>query len=158
MHTGNMDTTPLSRLFEAVLLFATFVYTSVLIDAEWRSLFIAVGGSVAGAVMLGYFRRDNRKLEQLFKVIASAIGGLVLGTVLQKYLNIEAEEYRLGLFFVSSMLALVVLRSLLSLTENNVADMLRNIVQRLTGLQTKEEKTRRRVERIEQKINKDDSL
>ena len=47
-----MDTTPLSRFFEATLLFATFLYTSILIDAEWRSLMIAVGGSVAGAAAL----------------------------------------------------------------------------------------------------------
>lgn len=158
MHTGNMDTTPLSRLFEAVLLFATFVYTSVLIDVEWRSLAIAIGGSLAGAVMLGYFRRDARKFEQFFKVFASAIGGLILGTVLQTYFNIQNESYLLGLFSSSSLVSLVVFRSILNMTENNVADMLRNIVQRLTGLQTKEEKTRRRVERIEQKINKDDSL
>ena len=153
-----MDTTPLSRFFEATLLFATFLYTSILIDAEWRSLMIAVGGSVAGAVMLGYFRRDARKFEQFFKVFASAIGGLILGTVLQTYFNIEQESYRLGLFSACSFISLVVLRSLLTMTENNVADALRNIVQRLTGLQTKEERTRRRVEKLENKVDNDDSL
>lgn len=153
-----MDTTPLSRFFEASLLFVTFIYTSVLIDAEWRALAIAVGGSVAGAIMFGYFRRDSQKIEQFFKVVASAIGGLVLGTVLQTYFNIENESYRLGLFFACSLLALVVLRSLLSLTENNVADALKNIFQRVFNLQLKEERTRKRVEKLEEKINNDDSL
>lgn len=145
-----MDTTYLTRLFDAVVLCMTFIYTSMLVDADLDSLMIAVGGSVAGAVMLAYFRRDSTKFEQFFKVIASAIGGLVLGTVLQKYFNIEAREYRLGLFFGSSMLAVVVLGSLLSLTENNVSDMLKGVLQRVFNLQLKEERTRKRVEKLEE--------
>ena len=139
-----MDTTPLSRFFEATLLFVTFVYTSMLLNVDWPSLAIAIGGAFAGAFVLGYFRRDSRKFEQLFKVLASAIGGLVLGTVLQKYLNIESPEYSLGLFFISSMLALAVLRSLLSVTERNAAEVVRNILQRALQLQTKEERPRKR--------------
>lgn len=156
-----MDTTPLSRFFEATLLFATFLYTSILIDAEWRSLMIAVGGSVAGAIMFGYFRRDAAKVEQFFKVFASAIGGLILGTVLQTYFNIEQESYRLGLFSACSFISLVVLRSLLTMTENNVADAIKGILQRVFNLQLKEERTRKRVEKLERKVEEhhpDDSL
>ena len=71
----------------------------------------------------------------------------MLGTVLQEYLQIASHAYRLGLFFVCSMLALVVLRSLLSFSEKNAADMVRDIVQRVLGLQSTDEVKRRRVRR-----------
>lgn len=138
-----------TRIFDAAMLVATFLFNAVVLDADWQQLAVAVGGSLSGSIILAYFRRDHRRGEQFFKVIASAIGGLVLGTVLQKYFTIEAHEYRLGLFFACSMLALVLLRSLLSLTENNVADLLRGVLQRVFNLQLKEEKTRKRVERLE---------
>lgn len=135
-----MDTTPLSSLFEASLLFATLLYTSAIVDADFRSLIIAIGGSLAGAIMLGYFRRDSRKFEQIFKIIASAIGGLVLGTVLQTYFNIENESYRLGLFFGSSLCSLAVLRGVLNATERNATEVFKSLAQRALNLQTKDEK------------------
>jgi hypothetical protein len=48
------------------------------------------------------------------------------------------------------MLSLVELRSLLSLTENNVSDMIRGVLERVFNLQMKEEKTRRRVKKLEE--------
>lgn len=140
------------KIHDAAILTVAFVFNALILDAEWQSLATAVGGSISGAVILAYFRRDSRKVEQLFKVLTSAIGGLVLGTVLQKYLNIESEEYRLGLFFGCSMLALVVLRSLLSLTENNVAELLRGGFQRVFNLRVETEKVKRRVRHNEEKI------
>lgn len=149
-----IDTTPLTKLFDAAVLCIAFAFNALVLDADWQALAIAVGGSFSGSIMLAYFRRDARKGEQFFKVVASAIGGLVLGTVLQKYLHVEASEYRLGLFFVASMLALVVLRSLLSLTENNVSDMLRGILQRVFNLRVETEKVKREVRRNRDQIEK----
>lgn len=140
------------KLHDAAILTIAFVFNAFVLDAEWQSLMVAVGGSISGAVILAYFRRDTRKAEQLFKVLASAIGGLVLGTVLQRYLHIESEEYRLGLFFATSMLSLVVLRSLLSLTENNVAELIRGVLQRVFNLRVETEKVKKRVRHNEAKI------
>lgn len=139
----------LTRIIDAAIMTATLLFNAAVLDADWQSLSVAVGGSISGSIILAYFRRVHQRGEQFFKVIASAIGGLVLGTVLQKYFTIESDEYRLGLFFACSMLALIILRSLLSLTENNVADLIRNLLQRIFNLQLKEEKTRKRVERLE---------
>jgi len=155
----DMDNSLVTKLFEYGILTATFLFNALVLDADVLNLVIAILGSISGAIILAYFRRDARRGEQALKVLCSAIGGFVLGTVLQKYLHIEAPEYKLGLFFTSSMLALIVLRSVLSLTENNVADMLRNVFQRLLGRQLKEERTRRRVEKLEKKLEDvDDSL
>ena len=137
------------KIIDAAILTVAFIFNAFILDAEWQSLAIAIGGSLSGSVILAYFRRDSRKVEQVFKVLCSAIGGLVLGTVLQEYLQIESQGYRLGLFFMASMLALVVLKSLLSLTEKNSGEIVRGILQRVFNLQLKEEKTRRRVEKLE---------
>lgn len=154
MQTQMIDNTPFMKIFDAAILTIAFIWNAFALDAEWQSLAIAVGGSLSGSVILAYFRRDVRKTEQLFKVIASSIGGLVLGTVLQKYLHIEAEEYRLGLFFACSMLALVVLRSLLSLTENNVAELIRGVLQRVFNLRVETEKVKKEVRRNREKIDR----
>ena len=147
------------KVLDAAILTVAFLFNLLAIDPEWQSLAIAVGGSFSGSVVLAYFRRDIQKAEQMFKVIASAIGGLVLGTVLQKYLHIESEEYRLCLFFASGLLSLVVLRALLSLTETNVADLLRSILQRLFNLRVETDAVKRKVarnaEKIEQLENKE---
>lgn len=152
MQNHLIDNTPFMKTLDAAILTIAFIWNAFALDAEWQSLMIAIGGSLSGSVILAYFRRDIRKTEQLFKVIASAIGGLVLGTVLQKYLHIEAEEYRLGLFFACSMLALVVLRSLLSLTENNVAELIRGVLQRVFNLRVETEKVKKEVRRNREKI------
>ena len=148
-----IDETPFMKALDACVLFAAFLFNALFLDAEWYQLAIAVGGSASGAVMLAYFRRDTRKSEQFFKVIASSIGGLVLGSVLQEYLHIELPAYRLGLFFVCSMLSLVVLRSLLNLTENNVSDILRQILQRIFNLRVETKQVKRQVRRNADEIS-----
>lgn len=146
-----MDTTtPLAKLLDAAVLASAFVFNALVLDADWQSIAIAVGGSVSGSVILAYFRRDPRKVEQLFKVVASAIGGLVLGTVSQEYLRIESQAYRLGLFFIDSMLALVVLRALLSVTEQNAVEIIRGSLQKFLNLRKPAErryKYRRRIKK-----------
>jgi len=136
--------TPLKTLFDAAVLAAAFIFNAAVLGVEWESIAIALGGSVSGAVILAYFRPEVHLIERVFKVIASAIGGLVLGTVLQEYLVIQSDSYRLGLFFLCSMLALVVLRSLLNFTERNAVEIIRGSLQRFLNLKTPEERGQRR--------------
>lgn len=152
MQNLTLDSTPMIRIMDAAILTVCFAFNAFMLDADTQSILIAVGGSISGSVILAYFRRDSRILEQFFKVACSSIGGLVLGTVLQEYLHIESSAYRLGLFFTASMLALIVLRSLLSLTENNVAELLRGVLQRFFNLRVESEKTNRRVRANSEKI------
>lgn len=152
MQNAFVDHGNFMKIHDAVILILAFIFNALIIDAAWQDLAIAVGGSVSGSVILAYFRRDNRKFELFLKVMASAIGGLVLGTVLQKYLNIESSEYKLGLFFTTSMLALVILRSLLSLADDNASELLRGLLKRVFNLRVDNEKVKRRVRRNEEKI------
>lgn len=152
-NTFNFDSSPFMKLFDAAILTIAFVFNAVVLDAEWQSLAIAIGGSLSGSVVLAYFRRDSRKMEQFFKVLCSSIGGLVLGTVLLEYFHVENPAYRLGLFFFTSMLALVVLKSLLTMTEQNASDVVRGVLQRVFNLRLEAERTKKRVRRNEKRID-----
>lgn len=140
---------PMIKLLDAAILTLAFVFNAIVLDADVKNILIAVGGSLSGSMILAYFRRDARKAEQFFKITCSAIGGLVLGTVLQEYFALDKQAYKLGLFFITSMLALVIMRSMLNLTERNAGELIKDIFQRIFNLQLKEERTRRRVERLE---------
>ena len=144
MQNEMIDSFSLTRFIDAVILTAAFAFNAAVLDASLQAIVIAVGGSVSGAIILAYLRQDGRWLEQFFKVATSAIAGLVLGTVGIEYFVITAPAFRLGVFFTSSLLSLVVLRSLLTLTENNIADVLKSLVQRIFNLKTPEEKKRRK--------------
>lgn len=143
--TMSISMLPTNRVFDAVILAAMFVFNSWLLHVDWPNVLIVLIGSLSGAVMLAYFRRESRRGETIFKVLASAIGGLVLGTVLQEYFVIGSAAYRLGLFFFCSMLALVILRAVLASTERNAADMVKHALQRALGLHTREEKRTSRI-------------
>lgn len=150
--------TPAMKLFDAISLTLIFVFNALILDPEWLSIALAVGGSLSGAMMLAYFRRDNTFWELFLKVCSSAIGGLVLGTVLQEYLNIEPPAYKLGLFFFSSLLALGTIGAMLSIADKNLAAVLKAVLQRLSGIKLENEvirqdvrSNRRKIENIEQK-------
>lgn len=144
MQNAIMDSFNLTRIIDAVLLTVAFLFNAVILDASLQSILIAVGGSVSGAIILAYLRQDARWLEQFFKVSSSAISGIVFGTVIVERWALTAPAYRLGVFFTSSLLSLVVLRALLTLTENNIADVLRSLLQRIFNLKTPAERKRRK--------------
>lgn len=138
------DTSGSMKVFDALVLSAALVFNSAALGVDWQYLAVALGGSLSGAVILAYFRRDSRKLEQLFKALCAAISGLVIGAFLQEYFQIVRPQNILAVFFFTSLLSLVLLRSLLILTERNAGEILKDAIQRILNLQLKEEKERRK--------------
>jgi len=130
----NNNTSASVKIFDALILTVCFAFNTLVLGVDWQAVAVALGGSFSGAVILAYFRRDSRKLEQGFKVLCSSIGGLVLGTVLQEYFQILNPKYQLGLFFVCSLLSLVLLRALISVTEKNAADICKGVMFRILNL------------------------
>lgn len=154
MQNPIIEHTPVMKIFDAIALTICFAFNALVLDANWLSILIAVGGSLSGAMMLAYFRRDTTLWELVLKVGSSSIGGLVLGTVIQEYLHVSPPAYQLGLFFFSSLLALVVLGALLSLADNNITAILKNIVQKLAGIQLETKEIKQEVKTSKKKIEK----
>lgn len=122
-----------------ILTIGALVFTSVFSGIEVQVLAVAVGGSICGAAALGYFRSERNKWDTAFKVLTSMLGGFVLGAVVEEYYQIESWRYRLGLYFVASMISVVVFRTLLNFTEENIPALLQKLLQRLLGLRTEAE-------------------
>lgn len=127
---------------ELSLLTLSLGFSSIAVNANWESLLVAIGGSFSGSIVLAYFRRDSRKVEQMFKTLCSSICGLVLGAALQEYLIIEGLRYSLLLYFFSGLLSLALLRGLLSATEQNAAMACKHLLQRIFNLQLENERRR----------------
>src|SRR5438270_5331610 len=64
-----------------------------------------VGASVAGALVLVYFRRDRDYKEIFFKAGCASISGLVFGSVISKYYVLASSEYIFATYFFASMLS-----------------------------------------------------
>lgn len=132
------------KAFDFVVLAAIFVFNSTVLALDWQYIAMAIGGSLSGAVMLAYFRRDPRKGEQVFKTLCSAIGGIVTGTAIEEFLALDSPRYILALYFHTGLLSLVFLRALLSLTERSSADVIRDLLQRIFNLRLPNEQRRKR--------------
>lgn len=138
------ETSTSMKAIDAVILIAAFVFNALVLDVNWQFVAVAVAGAFSGSIVLAYFRRDPRKSEQVFKVLCSAISGIVLGSVAHEYMSVQSFHYDLGIFFTTGLLSLVILRALLGLTEQNSMDVLRTLLQRMFGLQTPAERRSRR--------------
>lgn len=130
------------KFFDALIMSVVLAFNAVALEVDLRYIVLAFAGSLSGSLVLAYFRRVRGR-ELLFKVVCSSTGGIVLGAAVQEYFAITNVKYVLFLFFVSSLLSLVVLGAFLSLTENNVTDLFRNFLQRVFNLQLKEEREKR---------------
>lgn len=126
-----------------ILLLSIFYFFSVLgLEIPPNIVIIAVIGSVSGALVLTYFQRENW-LEMIFKVVSSSLSGLFVGAVIHEYFALEKITYIGFNYFITSLLSLIFLRAILSTTEKNAIDWIRQAIQRLFNLQTKDERKRK---------------
>ena len=139
-----IETDNVMKIFiDMLLLFVILIGGVVGLDLPAQVVVTALSGSVAGSLVLTYFQRESW-LEMVFKVTCSSLSGLFCGAFCQEYLKLEKIAYIGFNYFLASLLSLVVLRALLSTTEKNAVGWVKESVQRVFNLQTKEEKERRK--------------
>lgn len=139
---GHYDENAAMKIFDFLLLSISLTFSSIAVNADWDNMAIAAGGSFSGSIVLAYFRRDSRKVEQMFKTLASAICGLVLGAAVQEYFVVEGIRYTLLIYFMSGLLSLAILRAVLNATEKNAAMACKHLLQRILNLQLEHERKR----------------
>lgn len=145
MNTGTFHTETLTmKAFDFTILGAAFVFNTLLLGLDWEYVAIAAGGSFSGAIILAYFRRDDRKGEQIFKTLCAAIAGIVTGAAVEEWFDLTNPKATIGLFFMSGLLSLAMLRALLNLTEKNAAEISRSMLQRIFNLKVEEDRRRKR--------------
>ena len=131
------------KLFDAMILTLCFAFNTLLIGVDWQFVAVAVIGSLSGSIVLAYFRRDSRRMEQGLKTLCSSISAVVIGSAIHEYMAVVSLKYDLLLFFCCGLLSLVLLRSLLVVTEKDGVQVVRSALQRVLNLQTPNERSSR---------------
>lgn len=117
-------------IFDVILLSSLYVGGIIVLNPDLKNILTVLGSSLAGAIVLAYFRRDRDYKEIFFKTACAAICGLVTGSTLIKYQEIAATEYAIAVYFLSGLLSLFFIRGLLFVTEQNASNFIVTIAQR----------------------------
>lgn len=104
---------------------------AVFLGLDQEQIVVALVGSLCGSLTLNYFRKSTRGLERILKIIMSAIGGIFIGTAINKYFNVESIQYIGATYFLTSFVILIFLRAILGLTEKNASGIVTTIFQRV---------------------------
>jgi hypothetical protein len=140
------------KVIETLVFTAIYAFISYVLGAEWTYYVIAFGGSFSGSIVLAYFRREPQVWEAALKIGCSTICGIIGGSVAQEYLQVLNPKYIVGLFFLCSLISLVILKALLSLTERNAGDICQRIIVRIFNVQLKDDKERQQTRRRQRRM------
>lgn len=129
-----MTNSPTFKLFDSFIITGFLIFNSLVANVDWPFVVVAIGGSVSGSIVLGYFRRDKRRIEQFLRSACAAISGIVIGTVVDELLALGNAKLSLGIFFASGFVSLAILRATLQITERHTLEVMRDVLLRLLGL------------------------
>src|SRR5688500_3050093 len=76
------------KMFNFALPAISFALMPFGLGSDWHYAAPAAGGPVAGSVILSDFRREKSRYEQLYKMVTSAIGRLIVGSAFIRYREI----------------------------------------------------------------------
>jgi len=127
-------TPPFMKALYLVLSTSSFVLTSIGLAVDWQYIALAVGTSVCGSLVLAYIRPEKTFWRQVVKGLMATIVGLVFGSAIIENRGIETPEYVGLTYFLTSLLALIIIRALVALTEAKAGSVVVTIVQRILNV------------------------
>jgi len=122
------------KSFYLLLCATSFALTSVGLEIDWHYIFLAVGGSLGGSMLLAYFRREKSWFEATYKVGMAAVAGLIVGSVIVKYRGMIDAEYIAAVYAASAMLMLFFARTIVGFAESNAGKITTTIFQRVFNI------------------------
>ncbi len=120
----------MKAVFDFVFLTTLYIGGVITLETDWRYALVISSASVAGSIVLAYYRRDRDYKEIFFKSACASILGLVVGAVVTKRWEIESVEYLIGTYFFASLLSIFFIKGLLSFVEQNAVGMIITIAQK----------------------------
>ena len=118
-------------IFDVILMAGLYLGGVFVLNTQIEYIITIMGASLAGAVVLAYFRRDRVHREIFFKAACAAMCGLVSGAVFSRYYQVESIEYIVAIYFFASLLSLFFIKGLLSVTEQNASGLIVTVIQRI---------------------------
>ena len=112
----------------------SMVLTSLGLEVDVRYIFLAIGGSLAGSFILSYFRREKSWFDASYKLIVSAVAGLISGGILVKYYGYTEAEYIAGIYALCACLVLFFMRSVVGVAESNAGTIVTTVFQRVFNI------------------------
>lgn len=100
---------------------------------------VAAGSSIAGSLLLGYFRPERTFWGQINKVLLATIGGVIFGSAFVHWRQIEAPPYLAVSFCCSSMAVLIFIRTWISMFEANAGRFTTTLIQRIFNIRLEDD-------------------
>jgi uncharacterized membrane protein YfcA len=125
----------IKTIFDFVFLTALYIGGIFTLNTDALYVVTIAGSSIAGSVVLAYYRRDRDYKEIFFKSACASICGLVVGAVITRWKEIDFIEYTIAIYFFASLLSLFFIKGLLAFAEQNASGMIVTIWQRVIGIQ-----------------------
>lgn len=135
--------------------------TALGLEVDAQYLMLVGGSSIAGSLMLGYFKPEKTFFAQLNQMIMATIGGLILGSAFVEWRQYQNPAYISLSYCICSMLVLIFLRTIVRLFEANAGKFTTTLIQRIFNVKLDEVDTefhktkgggRRRVNRLDNDI------
>lgn len=114
---------------------ASFALTSIGLEVDWVFISLAIGGSLAGSMLLGYFRREKSLFEQGYKILAASVAGLIVGSVIVRYRSMEDPAYIAAVYSASGCLVLFFIRTIVGLAESNAGSITTTLIERVFNIE-----------------------
>lgn len=145
MHFDNYDW--LMKTVYLLLAAASFTLTSLGLEIDWYYIFLAVGGSLGGSMLLAYFRREKSWFEATYKVAMAAVAGLIVGSVVVRYRSMIDPAYIAAVYAASAMLMLFFARTVVGFAESNAGKITTTIFQRVFSIDLEDPPTSKKPSR-----------
>lgn len=120
----------LYKLFSIALLSALLFADAIFLGLDQQRLVVALISALSGSFVLTWYRQGISWSDKVIKTLSSSLGGFFIGAALNKYFGVESIEYFGSVFFLTSFLVLIFLRSLLTVAEKNATGIVTTIFQR----------------------------
>lgn len=126
------DTNPIAmKILNFLLPAFSFMLTTYGLEIDWQYVALAVGSSVAGSLLLGFYRPERTLGRMVYKMLLSAVAGLIFGSAAVAWWKFETFAYVGVAYCVSALMALFFLKSLVGFGQANSDSLTRTVLQRI---------------------------
>src|SRR6478735_5689451 len=132
------DPSPIAmKLLNFILPSISFALTSFGLDVDLPYVCLAIGSTAAGSMLLNFYRPEKTIGRTVYKSIMAAVAGVVFGSALIAWRQVEAPPYVAMYYCLASMLSLMFLKSVVTFGEANSDSLIRTVIQRVFDIPVK---------------------
>jgi len=126
------------KLLNFILPSISFALTSFGLEIDLPYICLAIGSTAAGSMLLNFYRPEKTLGRTVYKSIMAAVAGVVFGSALIAWRQVEAPPYVAMYYCLASMLSLMFLKSVVTFGEANSDSLIRTVIQRVFDIPVKD--------------------